>query len=221
MARRAAGRGTQTRQLPRRVPPISASRAFGQKSPLADADLDAFLAKCMSTEQWNTYSDAEKRKIYECFPSSRQPRSTNLLDALNDPKPTESTIEPNSTAPALPSDPTPNLYELSNPPINSSDVAADPYIRRATARFKRDLADGYYEKAWQDRARRAHQDRMQGKLDDYVEKHTEEMFCRDNEDSETRSEDELAQQSEDGEYVDKVYRRSGGTARPRKFQREE
>lgn len=63
-------------------------------------------------------------------------------------------------------------------------MASDIYIKRAIARFKRDVSDGYYEKAWQDKAKRSHAERQQGKFDDYLRQCADEMFAPEEENDE-------------------------------------
>src|SRR3712207_3555581 len=50
----------QQQQQPKRIPALTTSRTFGSKSPIVDADIQAFLAKCMSTSQWCSYTEREK-----------------------------------------------------------------------------------------------------------------------------------------------------------------
>lgn len=89
------------------------------------------------------------------------------------------------------------------PPLLPDFCSKDPYLKSAAARFKRDLADGYYQKSWQDKAKRAHAERLDGKFDGYLTAHTEEMFVEDGSEEEDGSaRDELIQEDGDGEYAD-------------------
>lgn len=82
-------------------------------------------------------------------------------------------------------------------------------MKRAVARFKRDLADGYYEKSWQEKASKAHEERLEGKFDGYLQQHAEEVFLEEDGDAESAI-DELAEESEDGEYTENT-RKNGKT----------
>lgn len=206
------------RQLPRRAPPLTVSRAFGQKSPLADADIQAFLARCLSADQWQSYSDEERARILGCIPQSRKhsQTTTRCVTSLNNAS--EQSSHPKSSPLGevpLPQNSTSSDGVSYHFPI-SSDVGTDTYIKRAVARFQRDLGDGYYEKSWQDKARRAHQERMDGKFDEYVKQHAEEVFedAPSADENNGEEQDELAQFSEDGEYLDTSTRRGRGRGRP-------
>lgn len=217
MARTRTTKESTKRELPRRVPPLTVPRTFGSKSPLTDLDLQAFLARCMSTDQWQSYTDAEKTRILESLPQSRRPNSTTSPSTPpqdeNLHKPGDSTHTTTSVSPTPPNNCTDTP---SNPPLNSSDLATDPFVKRAIARFKRDLGDGYYEKTWQDKAKRAHEERMGGRFDEYVLQLAEDKFGESVEGCDVDGQDELAQISEDGEYVDTSKGRGKGAGRPRK-----
>ncbi|EXJ80053.1 hypothetical protein A1O3_08339 [Capronia epimyces CBS 606.96] len=61
-------------------------------------------------------------------------------------------------------------------PISVDFVLDDPYVKAAICRFKKDISEGCYEKGWQNQARKAMQERRDGKFDTYLQGHTEEMF---------------------------------------------
>lgn len=61
-------------------------------------------------------------------------------------------------------------------PITVDFMLEDPYVKAATAKFKRALADGLYEKGWQNEAGKAMQERRQGKFDAYLQEKTENAF---------------------------------------------
>lgn len=61
-------------------------------------------------------------------------------------------------------------------PISVEFVLDDPYVKAATFRFKKDVSEGFYEKGWQNQARKAMQERRDGKFDIYLQEHTEEIF---------------------------------------------
>lgn len=86
-------------------------------------------------------------------------------------------------------------HKLDDPPLSAEFCTSDDYIKRAIARLKRDLGDGYYQKSWQDKAKKAHEERLAGKFDDYLKAHAEEMFC-----------DELDGKQEEGEESDAEYK---------------
>ena len=61
-------------------------------------------------------------------------------------------------------------------PITVGFVMGDSFLKRAISKFKTDVDDGYYDPAWQTKARKAVQERREGKFDDYLKQHVEEMF---------------------------------------------
>jgi hypothetical protein len=44
------------------------------------------------------------------------------------------------------------------------------------AKVKRDIGEGYYEKGWHTRAKKATQERREGKFDEYLKEHAEDLF---------------------------------------------
>lgn len=93
-----------------------------------------------------------------------------------------------------------NIYAA--PPLPPSFCSDDPYLKRSIARFKRELSDGYYTKVWQDKAKRAHEERMDGKFDEYLTEHAEEMFLDEEEEGDEPAIGELVEESGDEEYQD-------------------
>lgn len=61
-------------------------------------------------------------------------------------------------------------------PVTVSFVQNDGYLKAAIARFKRDVELGFWEESWRAQARRAMKDRTEGKFDQYLTEHAEEMF---------------------------------------------
>lgn len=61
-------------------------------------------------------------------------------------------------------------------PLSLEFVQRDPYLKAAVSKFKKDVEEGYYEKFWQNKARRAMQERRDGKFDDYLRENAEAMF---------------------------------------------
>ncbi len=53
---------------------------------------------------------------------------------------------------------------------------SDLFLKRGISKFKSDVEEGYYDLAWQTKARKAMQDRREGKFDDYLKQHVEEVF---------------------------------------------
>jgi len=150
----------------------------------------------MSADSWNSYTDEEKKGIIQSLPPTRQPK--------NSPAQTQDKLRRANGNDQQDKGSVPELTEqdeqvLVNPPLLPSFISSDPYLKRAIARFKRDVADGYYEKTWQDKARKSHQDRHEGKFDAYLEQHTEEMFVDVDDESEEDNADELGS---DGEYTE-------------------
>lgn len=141
----------------------------------------------MSAGQWEQYTEEEKQGIMASLPPTRQEQLSKL------------TIDPGSKdeVPAL-------------PPLSEEFCLKDTYLKRAVARFKRDLSDGYYEKSWSDKAKRAHEERLQGKFDDYLRQHAEELFQEDEEDD-VSPEDEVQEDFEAAEY--QVIAAKGGKAK--------
>ena len=98
-------------------------------------------------------------------------------------------------------------------PLSPTFFCGDPYLKRAIARFKRELSDGYYTKVWQDKAKRAHDERMDGNFDEYLAEHAEGLFPDEGEGSEL-AEVKLAEETEDEEYQDGTpKRRRNGQSR--------
>lgn len=156
------------RTATKRIPALTTSRTFGQRSPIVNADIQAFLTKCMSPEQWNKYNDGEKQAILNSLPTAHQPRLSTSTER-----------------------------QLDDPPLSQHFCEGDKFLKQAVARFKRDLSDGYYEKAWLNKANQAHQERLDGKFDEYIKQHTAEMFVDEEEDDEQSAED-----TDDGSYGD-------------------
>jgi Asx homology domain len=61
-------------------------------------------------------------------------------------------------------------------PIATDFVMEDRFLKRAVSRFNNDLRDGSYEPVWQCKARKAMQERQEGKFDEYLKQHVEDMF---------------------------------------------
>lgn len=159
MARSKARVPGPTRQQPKRTPTIDAKRAFGSKSIIVNADIQTFLATCMSN--WSNYSDEEKTSIVASLPPTRQPPN-----GMAGSRSTTETIGTSKEG---------NTFD--GPPIDSTWLSNDEYVKRAVARFCRDTATGFYEKSWQDKAKRASQERTDGKFDEYWSSVVEQMFC--------------------------------------------
>ena len=61
-------------------------------------------------------------------------------------------------------------------PITTDCVLSDSFVKRGVSKFVNDVEEGYYDPAWQTRARKAMQERREGKFDEYSKQHVEEMF---------------------------------------------
>jgi len=61
-------------------------------------------------------------------------------------------------------------------PLDAGFVVTDSHLKRAIARFKTDISEGNYTPSWQDKAQQAMKERAEGRFDDYVKQHAEDMF---------------------------------------------
>lgn len=168
----ALSKANAKRAVTKRIPALTISRTFGPKSPIIQTDLQEFLAKCMSFDQWSKYTEQEKQGILNSLPDAYRPRQT--LGATGQSSGRE---------------------QLRDPPVNQQFCEKDKVLKQAIARFKRDLGDGYYEKVWLNKAKQAHQDRLEGKFDEYIRQQAAEMFVNDGEEP-----DESIDDTDDGLY---------------------
>ncbi|ETI24080.1 hypothetical protein G647_03449 [Cladophialophora carrionii CBS 160.54] len=127
--------------------PWTSTRVLNSSSPIVGADIHAFLIAAVS--RWNVASD-----------SYTEAEKRLLIDSL-----------PLAY----------RKYELDHEgrlkcPLPTEFVLDDPYLKAATQRFKNDIAEGYYEKTWQNQARRAMHDRRDGKFDAFLQEQAEETF---------------------------------------------
>lgn len=196
--------GQQQQQQPRRIPALTTSRTFGEKSPIVNADLQSFLAKCMSTNQWEGYTEKERLMIINNLPITRRPqRGTAYAQDSSTEARGNHRVRANGKAHTSSGEhPEQDWASYKAPPLEPTFCSEDPYLKRSIARFKRELSDGYYTKVWQDKAKRAHEERMEGNFDDYLADHAEEMFVEEEDLADEAGADEMAQESEDGEYHD-------------------
>lgn len=77
-------------------------------------------------------------------------------------------------------------------------MSEDRIVRDNIATFQREVGDGYYTKSWQERARKAMQERAEGRFDEYLRSHAEEVFG-DNGDEDMNGDDS----DNDAEYSTK------------------
>lgn len=61
-------------------------------------------------------------------------------------------------------------------PVSTDFLLEDPYFKSAILKFKANLNDGLYEKGWQNLARKAMQERSEGKFDTYLREKAEGEF---------------------------------------------
>ncbi len=61
-------------------------------------------------------------------------------------------------------------------PVSVAFVREDKYVRAATIKFKEAVRKGLYGKGWQNQARKAMQDRADGRFDEYLRELAEEEF---------------------------------------------
>lgn len=81
-------------------------------------------------------------------------------------------------------------------PITLDFVLDDPFLKSAVSKFKRAVADGFYEQGWQNRARRAMQERQEGRFDEYLQEQVEAAF------GEVEGEEEEVVEEEEGDGSD-------------------
>lgn len=74
-------------------------------------------------------------------------------------------------------------------PVSVEFLQSDTYVKAGVARFKRDVKDGYWEAKWQDQARKAMQERKEGKFGEYLRGHAEECFGEDTADQAEKDDD--------------------------------
>jgi len=84
-------------------------------------------------------------------------------------------------------------------------VQNDTYIKAAVPKFKQAVAEGFHEQGWQNRARRAVQERQDGDFDEYLEELVEEAF----------GEAEVAGEAEEGASEDGEWEAWLGGSEPR------
>jgi hypothetical protein len=101
-------------------------------------------------------------------------------------------------------------------PLPTTLVLDDPFLKTAITRFKNDVAEGYYEKPFQNQARKAMQERRDGKFDTYLQEHAQETFgCCDVNDAADHDDkaEEAADGSSDGEWTGQNPSKSKGSSR--------
>ncbi|KAH0828458.1 hypothetical protein AYO21_00405 [Fonsecaea monophora] len=160
----------------RNTGPWSSQRILNSSSPITTTDIHGFLVAAISN--WTAEPD-----------SYTEVEKRSIIDTLP---------------------PRYRKYELDvegrlKCPLSVEFMLDDPYIKAAVNKFKRDVSEGYYEKSWQNQARKAMQERRDGKFDSYLQQHTEETFG----DSGLNSQDETADDhvdaaadSSDGDWAD-------------------
>lgn len=142
----------------------------------------------MNDENWVRYTDDEKQQILRSLPGSvksqmrRQFESSECTTQEGGVQSTDEFAGVSMTA-----------------PLSADAILSNDYLKRQIARFRRDVANGYYQKTWQNQARRAQQDVADGKLDEYLRLHAEELFV----DELTHSDDALAAEaaSSDEDFI--------------------
>ncbi|KIW99434.1 uncharacterized protein Z518_11173 [Rhinocladiella mackenziei CBS 650.93] len=85
-------------------------------------------------------------------------------------------------------------------PISIDFLLEDAYVKAAIPKFKRDVSDGYYEKGWQNQARKALQERQDGKFDAYLQEHAEQVFAEQQARDDSSNPDQADVVSSDGEW---------------------
>ena len=83
-------------------------------------------------------------------------------------------------------------------PISIDCIKSDPFLKRAVSKFKTDVSEGSYEEKWQRDAKKAMQERAEGKFDEHLRQQVEYMFGDIGGDEGTNEEDnEIDQQESD------------------------
>ncbi|KAI1614803.1 hypothetical protein EDD37DRAFT_407074 [Exophiala viscosa] len=77
-------------------------------------------------------------------------------------------------------------------PLTADMVQNDANIKAAVPKFKQNVAEGFYEQGWQNRARRAMEERQDGRFEEYLEELVEAAF----------GEAEVAGEAEEGDSED-------------------
>ncbi|KIX99197.1 uncharacterized protein Z520_04773 [Fonsecaea multimorphosa CBS 102226] len=131
----------------RNTGPWSSHRVLNASSPIITADIHSFLVTAVSS--WTAEAD-----------SYTETEKRSIIDSLP---------------------PRYRTYELDAEgrlkcPLSVEFVLDDPYIKAAVHKFKRDVSEGCYEKTWQNQARKAMQERRDGKFDPYLQEQTEQTF---------------------------------------------
>ena len=91
-------------------------------------------------------------------------------------------------------------------PVPIDFVLDDSYIRAGISKFTKDMREGFYEKGWQTYAKRAMQERRDGKFDGYLREHTEEVFGDHDDNADTIQADA---DSTDGEWRENITKCKG------------
>jgi hypothetical protein len=81
-------------------------------------------------------------------------------------------------------------------PVSIDFLQSDTCVKAGVARFKRDIEAGCWETKWQEQARKATQERKEGKFDEYLRDHAEECF---GEDSVEQAEEDASRSGSDWE----------------------
>lgn len=61
-------------------------------------------------------------------------------------------------------------------PISVEFVLDDPYIKTAVTKFQKDVSESCYEKGWQNQAKKAMQERQDGRFDGHLREDAEDTF---------------------------------------------
>ncbi|KAJ9602005.1 hypothetical protein H2200_013564 [Cladophialophora chaetospira] len=156
--------------------PWSSPRVFNSSSPIVKTDIHAFLVRTISG--WNSGTE-----------TYTEAEKRSIIDSL---------------PPAY------QKYEVDGAghltcPLATEFVLDDPYIKAAVQGFKTDITEGYYEKTWQNQARKAMQERRDGKFDPYLHEHTEDTFGDPGLDCDDLDEGvvDAEMESSDGEWMGK------------------
>lgn len=146
----------KTKKDPTAPPPPPAQRPTGSWAPSrvltkASGVVNADIRAFLSIcmTGWDNYTVDEQREIIDTLPEARRFYIDN-----------------------------PETGKLACP-LDAEFLATDTYLKRAISRFKTDVSDGNYTASWQHKARQAMTERSEGRFDEYMKQHTEDLFGGD------------------------------------------
>ena len=167
----------------------TAAKALHSSSPIAKADVHAFLFNALGEENWSKLTPDEQKelidlmppayRIYEFEDGGPNTEGAGSLDRLSvdDANAAVETGERQVV-----------VGRRHRCPLSPEFLMGDNYLRAATTRFKNDVEAGCYEAGWQTRAKKAMLERREGAFDDYLQEHAGELFDEGNDGEEENDE---------------------------------